>query len=158
MRERSKGVRSLVACAVVAWAFAGCADPYKQTVAVPGGDEYPSFARAMEKLPGEEKRLVNEYVARKEHEGVRPVGVTIRDAIDEEAKYEREQAELVAKLTSGVGRVFDVAGRVLAGSLPTAPGAETSAPQSRGPAPKVASSLPPTTETAFGRCSERSAR
>jgi hypothetical protein len=76
MRERSKGVRFLVACAGAAWALAGCSDPYKQTVAVPGGDKYPSFTRAMEKLPGEEKRLVNEYVARQEHEGVRPVGVT----------------------------------------------------------------------------------
>ncbi len=145
MKKRSRGLRSWVACFVVAGVLVGCSDPYKQTVAAPGSDDYAGFARAMEKLPAEEKRLVNEYVARRERDGVRPVGVTLREAIDEEAKYEREEAELVAKLSHGARRVFDVAGRALASALPSPPDAP---PAGREPADRAASPLPPPAQTA----------
>lgn len=143
MRERSTGVRALIACAALAWALAGCSDPYKQVVAAPGGDDYPAFSRAMEKLPAEEKRLVNEYVARKEREGVRTVGVTVRDAIDDEAKYERERDEFVAKLAHGVGRVVDVAGRVLSSALPAPPSPPPAPPWVPAPANPAATPAPP---------------
>lgn len=83
----------------------GCADPYKQTIEPVGSRDYDSFVGAVKKLPIEEKNLVNDYVARKREDGVQPVGITLREAIDEQRRHEAEMASLPNKLIDGAVKV-----------------------------------------------------
>jgi len=83
----------------------GCSDPYKQTIEPAGSRDYDAFVVAVKKLPLDEKKLVNAYVARMEEDGIRPVGVTLREAIDEQRRHEAEQAALPAKLIDGAVKI-----------------------------------------------------
>lgn len=99
----------------------GCSDPYKQTVEPTGSQDYSSFVEAMKKLPIEEKNLVNAYVARMESQGVRPVGVTVREAIDEQRRHEAEQAALPSKLIDGAVKIAQALSPKPQAPLPTVP-------------------------------------
>lgn len=101
--------RAVVALSLVL-ALAGCSDPYKQVIEAPDSKEYASFVGAMKKLPTDEKNLVNEYIARKEADRVRPAGITLREAIDEQRRFQAEEAALSSKLINGAVKVAQALG------------------------------------------------
>lgn len=127
-----------VACLLLGLA---CSDPHQQTIEPAGSAQHDDFVAAMKKLPLDEKNLVNEYVARRESEGVRPVGVTIAEAIAEQKRHEAEVASLPGKIIDGAVRVAQALGNRPPTLVPVPVPAD---PAHAAPLPTVAPVAPPT--------------